>query len=186
MTSKSIFRVVLVSAFILLVPLLAMQVGDEVNWGLGDFVIAGALLIATGLAFELVASKVPNIAYRAAVGLALAGALLLVWMSLAVGIIGVDGDPADLMYGGVIAVGVVGAFMAQFQPRGMARALLAAAAVQALVAMVAVLLGRHQAEASSLAQVVTLNGFFVALFVGSAWLFLRAAQSPRANSSSHA
>ena len=186
MTSKSILRVVLVTAFILLVPLLAMQVGDEVNWGLGDFVIAGALLMATGLAFELVASNAPNIAYRAAVGLALAGALLLVWMSLAVGIIGVDGDPADLLYGGVIAVGVVGAFMAHFQPRGMARALLAAAAVQTLVAIIALLLGRHQAEASSLAEILTINGVFVALFVGSAGLFLRAAESPRADSSGHA
>ncbi len=91
-------------------------------------------------------------------------------MSLAVGIIGAEGDPANLMYGGVLAVGVFGAFIAHLQPRGMARALFAMALAQALVA---VILGKYPDEVNA----VTLNGFFVALFVGSAWLFQKAARA---------
>lgn len=48
-------------------------------------------------------------AYRRAVSVALAAAFVLVWMVGAVGVIGAAGDPADLMYGGVLAVGIIGA-----------------------------------------------------------------------------
>ncbi len=113
--------------------------------------------------------------YRWAVGVALAAAFLLVWLSLGVGIIGADGDPANRMYFGVLAVGILGALLARFQPRGMARALLATALAQALVAAIALILGLGYPWSGPL-ELISLNGFFVALFVGSAWLFRRAAQ----------
>jgi uncharacterized membrane protein YesL len=86
--SKSIVLIVLAAAFILLVPLLAMQLTDEVAWSLGDFVVAGALLVGTGLTYVMSTRKVSNIRYRAVVAVALAVALLLVWVELAVGIVG--------------------------------------------------------------------------------------------------
>ena len=61
-------------AVILLLPLIAMQFTDEVNWDVADFVIFGALLIAAGSIFELAVKSTGNIAYRAAVGTALAAA----------------------------------------------------------------------------------------------------------------
>ncbi len=51
-------------------------------------------------------------AYRFAVGVALAAAFLLVWMNLAVGLIGSEDNPANLMYFGVLAVGFIGAIIA--------------------------------------------------------------------------
>jgi hypothetical protein len=170
-------RIVLAAAFILLLPLLAMQMTDEVVWDLADFAVAGALLVGTGLMYELAVRKPGNTAYRAAVGVALATAFILVWLVGAVGVIGEDGDPADLMYGGVLAVGIVGAIIARFQPEGMARALLATALAQALVAVIALIAGKHQAPISSVFEILGLNGFFVALFIGSAWLFRRAARN---------
>ena len=109
-------------------------------------------------------------AYLFAVGVALAAALILVWSSLGVGIIGADGDPANLMYFGVLAVGIVGAIVARFRPPGMARALFATALAQALVAMIALIFGLGSPW-SPPAEILALNGFFVALFVGSALLF---------------
>ena len=147
---------------------------DGVAWGPVDFALAGVLLVGTGLVLQLAARQAGNTAYRAAVGVALAAAFLLVWMILAVGVIGEAGDPADLMYVGVLAVGIVGAGVARFQPEGMARALLATALAQALVAVIALIAGKHEAPISSVAELVGLNGLFVALFVGSAWLFTRA------------
>lgn len=111
-----------------------------------------------------------NTAYRTAIGVALAAAFLLVWLSLGVGIIGKDGDPANLMYFGVLAVGIIGALIARFQPHGMARALFAAALAQALVTAIA-LVGGLGRPWSGPAELLALNGFFVALFVGSALLF---------------
>ena len=108
MQNKSIIRIALATAFILLLPLLAMQFTDEVVWDLADFAVAGVLLFGAGLTYELIARKAGHIAYRAAVGVAVAAALLLVWMNLAVGIMGNEGNPANLMYTGVLAVGIIG------------------------------------------------------------------------------
>ena len=167
---RSVGGVALATAFILLVPLLAMQITDEVVWDLADFVFAGALIFGTGLALVLAARKAGNIAYRAAAGVALMAAFLLVCMSVGVGIIGADGDPANLMYFGVLAVGIVGAVIARFRPHGMARALFATALAQALVAAIALIFGLGLPW-SPPAEILGLNGFFVALFVGSALLF---------------
>jgi hypothetical protein len=72
----------------LLLPLLAMQFTDEVNWNLTDFIVAGVLLFGAGLTYEVLARKGDTVAYRVAVGIAVAAALLLIWMELAVGIFG--------------------------------------------------------------------------------------------------
>ncbi len=116
-----------------------------------------------------------KMAYRFAVGVALAAAFILAWLSLGVGIIGADGDPANLMYFGVIAIGIIGALIARFRPHGMARVLFAMALAQAAVAVIA-LLARLGYPYSGPLELVTLNGFFVALFLGSAWLFRNAAR----------
>jgi hypothetical protein len=170
-TYRSVVGVALATAFILLLPLLAAPA-----WTLADFVIAGALIFGTGLTYELVARKAGNIAYRFAVGVALAAAFLLVWINLAVGIIGHSGDLANLMYVGVLAVGIVGAITARFRPHGMARALFATALAQALVAVIALIFGLGSGSPPGVLGILILNGFFVALFVGSALLFRYAAR----------
>ncbi len=114
-------------------------------------------------------------AYRAAVGVALAAAFILVWLSLGVGIIGADGDPANMMYFGVLAVGTIGAIVARFRPQGMVRALFATALAQALVAVIALIFGLGLPWSPPV-EILVLNGFFVALFVGSALLFRFAAR----------
>ncbi len=163
------------AALILLLPLVAMQFTDEVNWDVADFALFGALLIAVGVPYELAVRTTGNNAARAAVGIALGAAFILVWVNGAVGIIGSEDNPANLMYGGVLAVGIIGAAIARFQPQGMARALFATAVAQALVAVIA-LIGRLGAPWSGPLEIVALNGFFVALFTGSALLFLKAAR----------
>jgi len=172
---RSALGVALVTAFILLLPLLAMQVSDEVAWAPADFALAGTLLFGTGLTYKLLAKKMGDIGYRLAIGVALAAALGLVWVNLAVGIIGKEGDPANLMYVGVLAVGITGSIIVRFQPQGMARVLLATAIVQTLVSVIALFAG-WGAPSGGPAQVIALNGFFVVSFAGSAWLFRCAAR----------
>ena len=89
---RPVFRqmmfVMLGAAFILLLPLLAMQFTDEVAWTLLDFAVAGGLLVGTGVIYVLSARMVGNARDRLVLGLALALALLLVWAELAVGLFG--------------------------------------------------------------------------------------------------
>lgn len=164
-----------VAAAVLLLPLAAMQFTAEVHWTGSDFVFAGVLIGGAGGAFELVVRARQNGAYRAGMALALAAAFLLVWLNAAVGIIGSEDNPLNLLYGAVVLVALVGALAARFGARGMAHAMTAAAIAQALVGIVAITAGAN--EPPGPAGLGLLNGFFVALFSGSAWLFRRAADA---------
>jgi hypothetical protein len=75
--SKSAVRVALATAFILLLPLVAMQFTDEVDWGVFDFVFAGVLLGGTGLLLELAVRKPRKIAYRATANAIAVAAIVL-------------------------------------------------------------------------------------------------------------
>jgi len=172
-----IVQVVLATGLLLLVPLVAMQVSEEVNWSPADFLFAGVLLVATGLAFKLAAKRTNQIRYRAAFAVAIIAALLLVWLNLAVGLIGSEENPANLMYFGVLAVQIIGSLAARFQNLGMARALFATALAQALVAVLALISGMQHDSGSSVAGILILNGLFVALFGLSALLFRQRARA---------
>jgi len=165
-----------IAALILLLPLVAMQFTDEVVWDANDFAVIGAMLFGACGACDLAARMTGNIAYRAAVGVAVVAAFILIWINLAVGIIGSEGNPANLMYGGVLAVGILGALIVRFQPHGMARALAATALAQGLVGVIALIAGLGSTEANWPGAVVFLTGFFAALWLVSAWLFRKAAQ----------
>ncbi len=103
----------------------------------------------------------------------------------ALGVVGVEGDPADLMFFGVLAIGIGGAIVARFEPDGMARAMLVTAAATVLVGVIALILGKHQSEYSSVFEIMGLTGMFASLFAGSAWLFRSAAaQQSRTDSAS--
>lgn len=86
--NKRIVVMALVIAAILLTPLVAMQFTREVNWDGFDFAVAAVLLIGTAAVFEVVARKVRSVTYRAAIGVAILAALLVVWAELAVGVFG--------------------------------------------------------------------------------------------------
>ncbi|MCW5966275.1 MAG: hypothetical protein KIT83_19715 [Bryobacterales bacterium] len=185
MQSRRILRIVLVAGFIVLLPFLAMQFTGSVAWDPADFVLLFTLLFLTGLTYEAVVTKSSPLTYRAAVGLALASALLLVLANLAVGLVGSEDNPANRMFFAVPLVGVVGALLARFHAQGMARALIATALTHVLATVIALVLWRpplgSAEELFGLARVVSGNAFFVALFVASALLFRRTGNVKRLN-----
>lgn len=88
MQNKRLIGIVLTVALLLLIPLVAMQFTDEVNWTLSDFVVMGVLLLGTGLMCELVMRKVKKIRHRIVICGAILAALFLIWAELAVGLFG--------------------------------------------------------------------------------------------------
>jgi hypothetical protein len=75
-------------AVVLLLPLVAMQLTDEVNWTVFDFAAAAILLGGAGVVYELAARRTPSPRRRAVIGAALVAAVLLLWAQGAVGIFG--------------------------------------------------------------------------------------------------
>jgi hypothetical protein len=92
--SRSAVRVALGVALILSLPLVAMQVTDEVVWSLADFVIAGALLTVLGVALELAVKKAGNRA--TAIGIAALG--------VAVAALGKADDAPGLVLLGILLI----------------------------------------------------------------------------------
>ena len=73
---------------LLIIPLIAMQLTDEVEWSLFDFIIMGTLLLITGLMGEIIFKKVKKYKHRVALYVVVAIIFLLIWAELAVGIFG--------------------------------------------------------------------------------------------------
>ncbi len=158
------------AALLLLLPLVA-----GAPWTLFDFIVAGAMLGAAGLALELAVRASGDLAFRAGAGVAVAAAFLLLWVNGAVGFLGDEGNPANLMFLGVIAVAALGAFLAGFHPAGMARAMIAAAAAQGLVAAIALAGGLGSPGYQGRYEIALGTSLFAALWLVSAGLFHKAA-----------
>jgi hypothetical protein len=176
MQTRTVMRWVLITAGVLAVPLLAMlfRIGvpdpgsgaDGVNWGPMDFAIVGVLVLGSGLLYEYASARAVNVAHKAAVGIAVAAGLLLIWVNLAVGMIGDEGNAANLMYVLVLAVALIGASIARFEPREASIAVFATAAAHAVVAVIALVAG--------LGPTLPADAFFIAAWVASGLLFRQA------------
>ncbi len=165
-----------VTALVLLIPLLGNHFVDGWNWQFRGFVLAGALVFGTAVTYQLVTRHVDRIAYRAAVGVALASGFILVWGNFVQA--ADDINPAAVRYFLVPVVGLIAAAAARFRPNGMARALFATALAQALV-LASNLIFRDPHVTSWTPAVLRgfgTNALLVAVFFGSALVVRNAAR----------
>ncbi len=88
MKNKRLIIILSIVAVLLLIPIIAMQLTNEVQWTLFDFLIAAVLLLITGLAIDYIIRKVKSTKYRIVLSVVLLVMLLLIWAELAVGIFG--------------------------------------------------------------------------------------------------
>jgi hypothetical protein len=85
MKLRNFLIVCVVTAVLLLVPVIGMQVSDDVNWTIGDFIFAGLLIFVTGILLALAFEKFrPPMRYVFAVLIVCAFAAI--WVDGAVGI----------------------------------------------------------------------------------------------------
>jgi hypothetical protein len=172
--AQPLARAALPTGVLLAIPLVAMPFSDEVAWSPFDFAFMGALLFGAFLTFDVAARRATSRAQRAAIVFALATAFLLVWVNASVGIIGAPGGP-NVLYLGVLAVGLMGAVAARFRPARMAWPLFAMTLAQLLVPLVVwVVAGPERfAPPPGAWGVLALNAGFAAMFAVSGLLFLR-------------
>ena len=86
--NKRLVTILATAIAILLIPLIAMNFTNDVNWKIFDFVVAGILLVGAGLTLEFILRKIKTLRYRILFGIALFVVLFLIWVELAVGIFG--------------------------------------------------------------------------------------------------
>lgn len=168
------------AAALLALPAVAMQFTREVNWTVSDFVVMGAMLLLAGLALEGLVRSSPSWRFRAAAGLAVLTGFLVVWVNLAVGVFGNEGNPANLMFLGVIAVAIIGSFIARGRAEAMATAMASAAASVVAVCAIAWLGGMTSPGERGIFEVVVSTALFGGLWLISAALFHFAANNTAA------
>jgi hypothetical protein len=152
---------------LLLLPAVAMQFTDEVNWDGRDFLFAAVLIIGAGVAFEFAIRVGRSLGYRTGAAVAIANAFLMTWANAAVGIIGDEGNAFNGVFIVIVLVTLVASAIVRFRPRGLATVMGLAACAQLLAAA---------AGYSQDVRGAVLSCFFVGMWVLAALLFHRAAR----------
>lgn len=162
---------------LLLAPLVAMQFSDEVDWTPFDFMVMGAMMLAVLIPWELALRTSRDLAHLAGCALTLGGCFVLLWLTLAVGVIGSEDNAANLMFFAVIGAAVLGAVVSAVRAEGMARTLFAMAVLQ--VGIGAIALGAQLGTEGERwpVDVIGVTGFFTLLWLVAGVLFRSSARS---------
>jgi hypothetical protein len=151
--------------------LLALPYLAGAPWTASDYVFAAVIFGLVGGFYELAVRMNRSHAYRGGIAVALAAAFLLTWINLAVGIIGNEDNPANLVFFGIILLAAAGAAISGFRPLGMARTMTFVAGVQMLTALVVLIIGLGRAEPPGPFGLFILIAGFAPIWLASAWLF---------------
>lgn len=161
--------------FILLIPFCAMQLSIEGwHWDLFDFLLMGSFILGTSLAYQLISRKVDSRLYRVATGIAAISSLLILWVNGAVGIIGSEDNPANLLYFVALGIGFLAVLASKFKPRGMSYALFTTAGGLFLIPIIAFMIWRPDFDPGVI-HVFILNTCFATPFFVSGLLFKKIA-----------
>lgn len=155
----------------MIAPLIAMQFTHEVAWDAADFAVLGIMVLGSAGAYSLALKIRPERSYLAGMGLALLATFALIWINLAVGIIGSEDNPTNRVFSLILSVEIIGALISRFQPEGMAKAMAATAVAQLAVSVILFATGQG--------ATFVLAGLFMGLWLGAAWLFRKAAVAQR-------
>ena len=160
------------AAGVLLLPALAMRFYPQagVDWSPLDFAVMGVLLAAVCGLLDFGLRRDGSPAYRAGFAVAVLAGFATIWANLAVGMLGGEGDPANALFAGVLAIAAVGSLRARFRAAGMAKAMAATACAHLAVVGVALALGGF------LPRELLLTACFSLPWLLSAGLFRRAAR----------
>lgn len=158
------------AACLLLLPLVAMRFfpGSGVNWTGSDFAVMGVMLGLVCVAFEVAVRMARHNAYVVGAGIAVAAAFLMTWANLAVGIIGNEDNPINLIFFGVLGIGLLAVLWSRLEARRMAWAMTITAIAQAAACVAALVLDG--------AYVFVFTAVFMAMWLIAAQLFRKAAR----------
>lgn len=167
------------AGLLLLLPLVGMQLTDEVNWTASDFLFAGLLIGSVGLVLEIAVRRTSDRSYRAAVGCATAAAFLTIWSNGAVGIIGSEDNGANALFNLVPLIALLASAVVRFRAAGLSRVMLAVATLQVLVTVAVLGMGWNERASIWPRELVYSAVGYGGLWFASARLFRVAANKSR-------
>jgi hypothetical protein len=118
---------------LLLLPAVAMQFTDEVNWDETDFIVAGLVFSIVGGLVELAVQLSSNWFYRIGAFFGIFSGFVVVWSNLAIGMIGNENNPINLLFIAVLLIALGGAILGRFRNTALVWAMLLAGLAQAAI-----------------------------------------------------
>lgn len=79
-------QILMIVTGMLLIPMIAMQFTEEVNWGMADFLIGGFTLLFAGMGIDYFLREIKNPKLKIIFILLVVMFILLLWAELAVGV----------------------------------------------------------------------------------------------------
>jgi len=83
--TKPVFYITSTILF-LMIPLVLMQITDEIKWGAMDFVVAGILFLSTIISVDYISRKFKKHRFKYIFIIGIILLLVIIWTELAVGI----------------------------------------------------------------------------------------------------
>ena len=117
-----------------------------------------------------------NLFYKFAVALGLVTAFLLIWVNLAVGIIGTEDNKANLMFLAILLIGLIGIIKVRFQSLGMSYVMLLLTMSHIIVAAIDLIFQFGSQGPIWPIDTIGASCIFAILWFGAALLFRKAAQ----------
>jgi hypothetical protein len=153
----SVWRVVGWSGmlFLLLTPLIAMQFYPTIQWHGTDFMLAAVILGIGGALVELTSVLTPNQFARAGAFVAITASIIVFGANIAVGMIGDEGEPINLLFGIVLFVAIAGGWLSSLHSLILPTFMAAAGTIQAAIGLFAGILG-HDAHGGVLTILLAL------------------------------
>ncbi|CAN5160188.1 MAG: hypothetical protein H0X53_02820 [Sphingomonas sp.] len=158
------------AGFLLLLPLVT-----GAPWTVSDYILVAVIFGTVGGLIELTVRKTASFAYRAGVAIALAASVFHIWFTGAVGIIGNESNPGNVLYLGVVALAIFGSIASLGRARTLARVMVIVAIAEMLVPPIAYAGLADPVDAVLRTEVFVLGTVFTGMWLLSAWLFREAA-----------
>ena len=109
-------------------------------------------------------------------GRRVAAGFQLVWANLAVGFLGDEDSPANLMFLAMLAVALAGSLVARLRARALARTMASTAAAQVVVGGFGYFAGFASPGGDGIYEIVMGTTLFAGLWLTAAWSFHKAAR----------
>lgn len=167
------------AALFFLLPVVGQFTIDDFQWGPGDFVIFAVMLAVLCSLYEIAAWISDTITYRVAAGIVLLSSFALVFINLAVGIIGSEDHPANMMYFAVVLAGFLAALFVRFSAIGMVWVMTGMASAQVVVAIIgaSVQWASPDFDRNMPLGTLVVSGAFALVWLAAAALFHAAAKA---------
>lgn len=167
---KLIIRSIIIS---IIIVFLIKLITNKIQWN--ETIVYSIILVLIPSIYELWQwLKIQNKFYRIAFCIWIFWAFLIIWINGAVGIIGSEDNPANLMYAAVLITWLIGSILSLLKPRGMAYTLFTVSIIQILVPLFALFIWPAKVSwgEAGVLEVLIFNSIFAIIFIIS-WLFFQ-------------